>query len=190
MRAALCIAMLLASVSAGLSEETEVEFGGDTYHLDFHERAKLPDGSAGDGVAEFTLKGETVNDWTKLFAYHAYPGVPANPALAAETLGKTVKENNKDANYALTPVPKSDEAIVDFLTWAPGSDVMEFNAKAGEDGTGLIALQYAQRIKAKDMEVADFRALRQRMVDEMLHTDAEPAREYFSDSEDDPQSRE
>ena len=60
-------------------------------HLDFHERAKLPDGSAGDGVAEFTLKGETVNDWTKLFAYHAYPGVPANPALAAETLGKTVK---------------------------------------------------------------------------------------------------
>ena len=57
MRAALCIAMLLASVSAGLSEETEVEFGGDTYRLDFHERAKLPDGSAGDGVAEFTLKG-------------------------------------------------------------------------------------------------------------------------------------
>lgn len=195
MRAALCIAMLLASVSAGLSEETEVEFGGDTYRLDFHERAKLPDGSAGDGVAEFTLKGETVNDWTKLFAYHAYPGVPANPALAAETLGKTVKENNKDANYALTPVPKSDEAIVDFLTWAPGSDVMEFNvfkyAKAGEDGTGLVALQYAQRIKAKDMEVADFRALRQRMVDEMLHTDVEPAREYFADdSEDDPQSRE
>ena len=91
-------------------------------------------------------------------------------------------------------MPKSDEAIVDFLTWVPGSDVMEFNvfkyAKAGEDGTGLIALQYAQRIKA-DMEVADFRALRQRMVDEMLHTDAEPAREYFADdSEDDPQSRE
>jgi hypothetical protein len=124
MRAALVVAPLLASVAGGLANEPEIEFAGETYHLDSHERAKLPDGSLGDGIAEFTLQGETVNDWSKLFAYHAYPGVPDNPALAAETLGKTVKQNNKDAQYALTDVPKSDEAIVDFLTWAPGSDIM------------------------------------------------------------------
>ena len=103
--------------------------------------------------------------------------------IYAEALFEAAKESGRLAQV--------NEAIVDFLTWAPGSDVMEFNAKAGEDGTGLIALQYAQRIKAKDMEVADFRALRQRMVNEMLHTDVEPAREYFADdSEDDPQSPE
>ncbi len=190
MRAALVLALVLASVSGAATEEPVIDFGGETYHLDYHDRAKLPDGSFGDGVAEFTLKGETVNDWTKLFAYHAYPGVPENPELAAETLGKTVKENNKDANYALTDVPKSDEAIVDFLTWAPDSDVMEFNvfkyAKTG-DGRGLVALQYAQRFKADDLDVAAFRSLRERMVEEMEHTDVGPARDYFADGGEDSQ---
>ena len=181
-RATLAVALLFASVSGGLTAEPVIDFGGETYHLDYHDRAKLPDGSFGDGVAEFTLKGETVNDWTKLFAFHSYPGTGDNPSLAAATLGKTVKENNKDANYALTEDPKTGEAIVDFLTWAPGSDVMEFNvfkyAKAG-DGTGLIALQYAQRFKTDDLDVADFRELRQRSVEEMARTDVGPARDYF-----------
>jgi hypothetical protein len=190
MRAALSLALLLASVMGAQAQDLKVDFAGEIYHLDFNDRAKHPNGSAGDGVAEFTLEGETVNDWTKLFAYHIYPDVPADPALAAETLGKTVKENNKDANYSLTKGDKSGEAIVDFLTWAPGSDVMEFNvfkyAKAG-DGQGLVALQYAQRFKTKDIPVEEFRKLRERMVDEMSHTDAEPAREYFAGRDEDDQ---
>lgn len=192
LRAALGLVLFMLSMAAVRAEDQSVEFAGDTYHLDYHDRAKHPDGSAGDGIAEFTLEGETVNDWTKLFAYHIYPGVADNPQLAAETLGKTVKENNKDANYSLTQDAKSGEAMVDFLTWAPGSDVMEFNvfkyAKAG-DGQGLIALQYAQRFKTKDIPVEEFRKLRERMVDEMARTDAEPAREYFAGGdEDDAQS--
>jgi hypothetical protein len=188
MRIALGLMLLLVSMASVRAEDQTVEFAGETYHLDYQDRAKHPDGSSGDGVAEFTLEGETVNDWTKLFAYHIYPDVPADPALAAETLGKTVKENNKDANYSLTKDDKSGEAIVDFLTWAPGSDVMEFNvfkyAKAG-DGQGLIALQYAQRFKSKDIPVEEFRKLRERMVAEMAHTDAQPARDYFAGGDED-----
>jgi hypothetical protein len=192
MRTALGLMLFLVSMASLRAEDQSVEFAGETYHLDYHDRAKHPDGSAGDGVAEFTLEGETVNDWSKLFAYHIYPEVPADPALAAETLGKTVKDNNKDANYSLTKDDKSGEATVDFLTWAPGSDVMEFNvfkyAKAG-DGQGLIALQYAQRFKSKDIPVEEFRKLRERMVDEMSHTDVGPAREFFAGGdEDDAQS--
>ena len=63
---------------------------------------------------------------------------------------------------------------------------MEFNvfkyARAA-NGAGLIALQYAQRLKAADMDVADFRALRQRSVEEMAHTDVGPARDYFAGNE-------
>jgi hypothetical protein len=180
MRAALGLVLFL--VLAGARAAPSVDFAGESYHLDYYDRAKHPDGSAGDGVAEFTLPGETVNDWTKLFAYHIYPDGPADPALAAETLGKTVKKNNKDANYSLTQDAGSGEAIVDFLTWAPGSDVMEFNvfkyAKAGDE-SGLVALQYAQRFKAKDIPVEEFRQLREHMVDEMSRTGAEPARAYF-----------
>ena len=120
MHTALGLMLFLVSMASVRAEDQSVEFAGETYHLDYHDRAKHPDGSAGDGIAEFTLEGETVNDWSKLFAYHIYPEVPADPALAAETLGKTVKDNNKDANYSLTKDDKSGEAIVDFLTrkWA------------------------------------------------------------------------
>jgi hypothetical protein len=192
MHTALGLMLFLVSMASVRAEDQSVEFAGETYHLDNHDRAKHPDGSAGDGVAEFTLEGETVNDWSKLFAYHIYPGVSDSPKLAAETLGKTVKDNNKDANYSLTKDDKSGEAIVDFLTWAPGSDVMEFNvfkyAKAG-DGQGLIALQYAQRFKSKDIPVEEFRKLRERMVGEMSQTDVGPAREFFAGGdEDDAQS--
>ncbi len=189
MRTALGSMLFLASVTCVLAEAPTIDFSGQTYHLDYQDRAKQRDGNSGNGVAEFTLPGETVNNWTKLFAFHSYPEVPPNPALAAETLGKTVKEANKDANFALTD-GENGEAIVDFLTWAPDSDVMEFNvfkyAKAA-DGQGLIALQYAQRIKTKDMEVADFRKLRQHAVEEMAHTDVAPARDYFADEAGDDQ---
>ncbi len=184
MRAALGSMLFLASVSCGLAEVPMIDFGGQKYHLDYQDRAKLPNGGFGNGVAEFTLPGETVNDWTKLFAFHSYPEAGDNPGLAAATLGKVVKEVNKDANFALTEDPKTGEAIVDFLTWAPDSDVMEFNvfkyARAA-NGAGLIALQYAQRLKAADMDVADFRALRQRSVEEMARTNVAPAREFFAE---------
>ena len=127
MRAALGSALLLASVTCGLAETPIIDFSGQTYHLGHQDRAKLPNGRLGDGVAEFTLPGETVDDWTKLFAFHAYPEAGDDPALAAAALGKVVKAVNKDANFALTADPKTGEAIIDFLTWAPGSDVMEFN---------------------------------------------------------------
>ncbi len=184
MRAALGSLLFLASVSSGLAEAPMIDFSGQTYHLDYQDRARLPGGRLGDGIAEFTLPGETVNDWTKLFAFHAYPEAGDNPGLAAATLGKLVKESNKDANFALTDGTKGGEAIVDFLTWAPGSDVMEFNVfkyARAENGPGLVALQYAQRFKADDFDVADFRALRQRMVEEMARTDVRSARHYFAD---------
>jgi hypothetical protein len=182
MRAALGSALLLASVTCGLAETPIIDFSGQTYHLGYQDRAKLPNGRLGDGVAEFTLPGETVDDWTKLFAFHAYPEAGDDPALAAAALGKVVKAVNKDANFTLTADPKTGEAIIDFLTWAPGSDVMEFNVfkYAAANGEGLVALQYAQHIKTDDMDVADFRKLRQRTVEAMAHTDIGPARDYFA----------
>jgi hypothetical protein len=186
MRAALGSMLFLASVTCGLAEAPMIDFSGQKYHLDYQDRAKLPNGSLGDGVAEFTLPGETVNDWTKLFAFHSYPEAGDNPGLAAATLGEVVKEVNKDANFALTEDPKTGEAIVDFLTWAPHSDVMEFivfkYARAA-NGPGLVAMQYAQRFKADDFGIDDFRALRQRSVEEMARTDVGPARDYFAGNE-------
>ncbi|HEY8248360.1 MAG TPA: hypothetical protein VIG38_13890 [Hyphomicrobium sp.] len=183
MRMLAALAALAASVSLAVAEVPTLEFAGEHYTLNFEEQATLPDGRPGDGVAEFTLAGETVDDWSKLFAYHAYPEMGDDPVAAVKLLGKIVKQTNKDANYAIIENETTGEAIIDFLTWTPESDIMEFNvfkyARAAS-GQGLVALQYAQHIKLGELDVEGMRALRTRSVDDMAKTDISEAQGYFA----------
>lgn len=183
MRAFLVSLCLLASVALARAQMPSVEFDGQEFYLAYEDETGLPGGPPGNGLAEFTLKGETVDNWTKLFAFHAYPGLLADPMQAAAELGKVVKQVNKDANYALTEDKETGDAIIDFLTWAPGSNVMEFNVfKYARAGTrpGLVALQFAQRFKLGDYSVEAFRKLRERAVENMGDTDVSQVRAYFA----------
>jgi hypothetical protein len=183
MRLLSLFAVLLASVSLARADTPAVVFGDDRFTLAFEDQAMLHDGEAGDGIAEFTLAGETVDDWSKLFAFHAYPEMGDDPLAAVETVGKVVKETNKDANYAIVTNDKTGEAIIDFLTWTPESDVMEFNVfkyARSADRRGLVAMQYAQHIKLGEIDVEGMRALRQRTVDEMATEDITQAQDYFA----------
>jgi hypothetical protein len=174
---------MLAWISLAHAEGPTVEFGGEHYTLNFEDQAQQEDGSSGDGLAEFTLPGETVNDWSKLFAFHAYPEMGDDPVAAVKMVGKVVKETNKDANFAIVENEKTGEAIIDFLTWAPESDVMEFNvfkyARAA-DGKGLVAMQYAQHIKLGELDVEGMRALRTRSVQDMADAAISQAQAYFA----------
>jgi hypothetical protein len=174
---------MLAWVTLAHAEAPTVEFAGDRYTLNFEDQAQQEDGSPGDGLAEFTLPGETVSDWSKLFAFHAYPEMGDDPVAAVKMVGKVVKETNKDANFAIVENEKTGEAIIDFLTWTPESDVMEFNVfkyVRASNGKGLVAMQYAQHIKLADIDVAGMRALRARSVDDMAALAITPAQDYFA----------
>ncbi len=106
-----------------------------------------------------------------------------DPLEAVETVGKVVKETNKDANYAIVTNDETGESIIDFLTWAPESDVMEFNVfkyARSADGRGLVAMQYAQHIKLGEIDVEGMRALRKRAVDDMAAEDITQAQDYFA----------
>jgi hypothetical protein len=184
MRTPLIALCLLAATTIARAQVPTVEFDGERYLLDYQDQAKLSDGQQGDGLAEFTLRGETVNDWTKLFAYYLFPESGDDPTLMAEEVGKATKENNPDANYAVMENKEKGDAIVDFLTWAEGSDIMEFNVfkyARAENGPGLVALQYAQRFKLGDMSVEQFRALRAHAVEAMAQADIAQARTYFAE---------
>lgn len=175
--------VLLASVSLARADTPAVVFGDDRYTLAFEDQATLPDGEMGDAIAEFTLPGESVDNWSKLFAFHAYPEMGDDPLAAVEAVGKVVKETNKDANYAIVTNDKTGEAIIDFLTWAPESEVMEFNVfkyARSADGRGLVAMQYAQHVKLGEIDVEGMRALRKRTVDDMATEDITPAQDYFA----------
>jgi hypothetical protein len=183
MRTLLTVLSLLAAATLARADVPAVEFDGQSYHLDSQEQPELPSGRTGNSVAEFTLQGQTVEDWTKLFAFHLYPDAGDDPTLAAVALGKVLKETNPDAQFALSENKADGNAIIDFLTWAPDSDVMEFNVfkyVRAEYGPGLIALQFAQRFRLGDMSVDDFRSLRERAVKAMAQTDVGPARTYFA----------
>jgi len=183
MRTPLIVLCLFAATVLARAETPAVEFDGQRYHLEYQNQAKHPNGQPGDRLAEFTLQGETVNDWTKLFAFYLFPSSGDDPAAMAEAVGRATKENNPDANYAVIKSKDKGDAIVDFLTWAPDSDVMEFNVfkyARAEYGPGLVALQYAQRFKLGDMSVEQFRALRQHAVRAMAATNIAQARTYFA----------
>jgi hypothetical protein len=183
MRLLLTILAVLASISIARADTPSVVFDDEHYTLSFEDRAMLSDGRSGDAIAEFTLPGETVDNWSKLFAYHAYPEMGDDPVAAVQVVGKVVKEANKDANYAIITNEKTGEAIIDFLTWAPESDIMEFNVfkyARSADGRGLIAMQYAQHIKLGEIDVDGMRALRERTVDDMAATPIDQAQAYFA----------
>jgi len=172
-----------AAVSTAHAAPPAVEFEGQRYTLGFEDHTTLEDGQMGDAIAEFTLPGETVEDWSKLFAFYAYPQMGDDPAAAVEAVGKAVKDANKDANYAISIDEETGEAIIDFLTWQPESDVMEFNVfkyARAEDGRGLIAMQFAQHVTVADTDVEEMRALRVRAVKDMSNMDMEQAQTYFA----------
>jgi hypothetical protein len=177
---ALCLAAVAAIAHA---DRPTAEFNGQQYHLDYQDQAKQENGQRGNGLAEFTLQGETVNNWTKLFAFYSFPESGDDPALMVAEVGKAVKEANPDANFQLYENKKGGDAIIDFLTWAPGSDILEFNVfkyARAEYGPGLVAVQYAQHFKLGDLDVEGIRALRARSVEEMSHIDIAQARSYFA----------
>jgi hypothetical protein len=183
MRTFLLSLCLLAATTLARADAPIVAFGGENYHLDYEDAARLPDGQPGDALAEFTLPGQTVNDWTKLFAYYVYPAAGGDAAQMASRVADAVVADNPNAKYVVRKSKTDDEAMIDFLTWQPGSDVMEFDVfkyAPAKYGPGLVGVQFAQRFKSSNFDVKAFRAVRERALEAMASTDPTQARTYFA----------
>jgi hypothetical protein len=194
MRALLLSLFLAAALVPARAEPMTFDFGGERYRVDYQAQVQQSNGEAGQGIAEFTLKGETVDNWTKLIGYHYYPEQPGDPSQAVANLGQYLKEINKDFTYAIVDSKeKGGDAIIEFMTWEANSEVVEFDvfkyAQAGF-GRGLIALQFAQRFRLKDLSVEEFQALRERSVAFMEKADISAMRSYFAEQEKHPATKE
>ncbi len=183
MRTFLIALCLLAAATLARADAPTPEFGGERYHLDYEDAARLNDGQPGNALAEFTLPGQTVKDWTKLFAYYVYPAVGEDAALMASKVADAVVAANPDAKYVVRKSKTDDEAMIDFLTWAPDGKVMEFDVfkyAPAKYGPGLVAVQFAQRFNADKFDPIAFRAVRERALEEMASIDLTQARTYFA----------
>ena len=92
MRTPLIALCLFAATVLARAETRTVEFDGQRYHLEYQNAGQAAERAAGRRLAEFTLQGETVNDWTKLFAFYLFPSSGDDPAAMAEAVGKATKE--------------------------------------------------------------------------------------------------
>ncbi len=79
MRTPLIALCLVAATMLARADDTTVAFDGQSYRLDYQHDTRQPNGRPGDSLAEFTLQGETVNDWTKIFAFYLFPEARGGP---------------------------------------------------------------------------------------------------------------
>ena len=167
------VLLLAAWPAAAPAQPASVSFEGERYVRRFEQR------QGAVRVVEYTRERETLKDWTRLVAVRHFPDV-ADPKSAATTLARVVREHNPQARADVIAKDDGSEAIVDFLTWAPGDDRLEFNVHRYRRvaGTpGVIAWQFAWRFRSAEFAdpTATVRAHRKRFVDAMLRADWPPA---------------
>ena len=175
MRRVAALLILLGAAALAHADAPTFTFGGETYLKKFEAQGLAP-----NAQVEFGLASESLEGWTRLVTLHSFAQGGNDAGRAAAALANLVRENYKGAPLRLMTSAQSAEAIIDFLISAPNSDVMEFNVfKYAPAGDGLIAFQFARRIRFGEVDGAALREIRERAVSEVAQYDMAPVRAFF-----------
>ena len=155
--------------AAPAAAQSFVVFDGERYEKHFEDR------KAQVAVVEYVRASETLQNWTRLAAIRHFPQ-QKDPKAAAANLAQLVQKHNPQARTQVIGKDDGSEAVVDFITWAPGDDRLEFNVHRYRRiaGTpGLVAYQFAWRFRTGELAdaTATVRANRARWLDAMLKAD-------------------
>lgn len=106
----------------------------------------------GDRLLEFVREHESFEDWTKLigYRYQQLPGIENDPRKMAVGMARAVKAANPQAQSRVAVNERTNEALIDFLTWPPDGRFMEFNVfrlTKSADGKAVVSLQLAYRFR-------------------------------------------
>jgi hypothetical protein len=132
-----CELLILAAAPAG------IDFDGEQYLPGFSSN------QPGLRLVEYVRAGETVENWTKLFAVRNFPE-QRDPREAVKAFERVVKQHNPLAGVQVLVKEDGSEAMIDFLTWETGADQMEFNVHRYQKKPGypgLISYQFAYRFR-------------------------------------------
>jgi len=164
-----CLAILLfCDLAAVAASPTAVDFDGESYTSAFSSDQPT------FRLVEFVREGETVENWTKLFAIRNFP-TGNDPRTAVAQFQQVVKQHNPLAGVQVLVKDDGSEAMIDFLTWPQDAGYMELNIhrylkKSGHPG--LISYQFAYRFQAtSEMTAAEIRTLKDRWCELMRQID-------------------
>jgi hypothetical protein len=167
-RAGIALLALILPVAA-LAQPASLTFDGERYVQRFEQKE-------GDArVVEYTREGETLKNWTRLAAIRHFPKL-TDPKQAAGNLARIVQQHNPAARAEVIAKNDGSEAVVDFITWTPNDDRLEFNVhryRKVPGLPGLVAYQFAWRFRQADFAdpTASVKQNRKRFVDAMLRVE-------------------
>ena len=174
MKRLVALLYLLVSASLASAEPAAFEFAGAHFVKKF-DASKAP-----NSQVEFGLPAESIEAWTRLVTVHAFPNGGNDAMRAAANLANLIRQRYPTAKYKVINNPKTSEAIIDFLLPVPKSEMMEFNVfKYTPAGNGLVALQFAQRVKLGEIDAEELSDIRQRAIKEMAAYEMAPVKAYF-----------
>ena len=157
--------------------QEKLVFSGETYSAVFR---KL--GDERHSFIEMLRAGENLKGWKKLVALHPFSLLAGTPKQAAIGVASELKKRDPAARFEIAENPETREAIVDFLTAAPNSRTVEFNAfkyARAPDGKGLVAVQYAERFVLGATDAEQIRRVRKRVVDAAAEFDLRAVAPWF-----------
>ena len=162
MRVIITLLFLMFTASLAGAERAAFDFGGERFVKKF-DASKAP-----NAQVEFGLADERIEAWTRLVTVHAFPNGGNDAMRAAANLANLIRQRYPTAKYKVINNPKTSEAIIDFLLPVPKSELMEFNVfKYTPAGNGLVALQFARRVKLGEIDAEELSDIRQRAIKEM-----------------------
>jgi hypothetical protein len=174
MRAVITLLCLMLAVSFASAEPATFDFDGERFVKKF-DASKVP-----NAQVEFGLPAESIEAWTRLVTVHAFPNGGNDAMRAAANLANLIRQRYPTAKYKVINNPKTSEAIIDFLLPVPKSEMMEFNVfKYAPARDGLVALQFARRVKLGEVDADELSGIRQRAIKEMAAYEMGPVKAYF-----------
>jgi hypothetical protein len=174
MRTITTLLFLMFAVSCASAEPAAFDFGGEHFVRKF-DASKAP-----NAQVEFGLSDESIEAWTRLVTVHAFPNGGNDAMRAAANLANLIRQRYPTAKYKVIKNPKTSEAIIDFLLPVPKSEMMEFNVfKYTPAGNGLVALQFARRVKLGEIDAEQLSGIRRRAIKEMADHEMGSVMTYF-----------
>jgi hypothetical protein len=157
-------AVVLLELAVVSASPAVVEFDGETYVRAFSSNQPTI------RLVEFIRDGETVENWTKLFAIRKFP-TGTDPRSAVGQFQQVVKQHNPQAGVQVLVKEDGSEAMIDFLAWPKDADHMELNIHRyikHPAYPGLISYQFAYRFRTTpDTTAKDIRELKDRWCELM-----------------------
>lgn len=152
-------------VQAAVAQDSSIQLDGELFS-----KQSIGNPPNGDKLREYVRETESFERWTKLIGirYQQLPGVGNDPKRVVQGMAQLVKEANPRSNSSIIANEKTSEAIIDFLTWPPTAEYIEFNVfryVKSSDGNGVISLQFANRFTSDSAPtVEQFKSLRKAWV--------------------------